>query len=143
MIKALNPKNFLLKSQSIALLLARLTIAYGFYEPAMKKWSDIQSIAGWFDSMGIPLATFNAYLVASTELLGVVLLTLGLFTRLISIPLMIIMLVAIFTVHISHGFSAGDNGFEIPLYYMLFLALFASYGAGKISLDHLLFGEEQ
>jgi len=26
---------------------------------------------------------------------------------------------------------------------MLFLALFASYGAGKISLDHLLFGEEQ
>jgi len=143
MIKALNPKNFLVKGQSIALLLARLTVAYGFYEPAMKKWSDIQSIAGWFDSMGIPLATFNAYMVASTELLGVVLLTLGLFTRLISIPLMIIMLVAIFTVHISHGFAAGDNGFEIPLYYMLFLALFASYGAGKISLDHLLFGEEQ
>lgn len=143
MIKAFNPKNFLVKGQSIALLLARLTVAYGFYEPAMKKWSDIQSIAGWFDSMGIPLATFNAYMVASTELLGVVLLTLGLFTRLISIPLMIIMLVAIFTVHISHGFAAGDNGFEIPLYYMLFLALFASYGAGKISLDHLLFGEEQ
>lgn len=143
MIKALNPKNFLVKGQSIALLLARLTVAYGFYEPAMKKWSDIQSIAGWFDSMGIPLATFNAYMVASTELLGVVLLTLGLFTRLISIPLMIIMLVAIFTVHISHGFAAGDNGFEIPLYYMLFLAIFASYGAGKISLDHLLFGEEQ
>jgi len=51
--------------------------------------------------------------------------------------------VAIVTVHWSHCFSAGDNGFEIPLYNMLFLALFASYGAGKISLDHLLFGEEQ
>jgi len=125
------------------LLLARLTIAYGFYAPAMKKWSDIQSVAGWFDSMGIPFPTLNAYLAASTELVGVVLLTLGLFTRLISVPLMIIMLVAIFTVHISHGFSAGDNGFEIPLYYMLFLAIFASFGAGKMSLDHLLFGEEQ
>jgi len=125
------------------LLLARLTVAYGFYTPAMKKWSDIQSVAGWFDSMGIPFPTLNAYLAASTELVGVVLLTLGLFTRLISVPLMIIMLVAIFTVHISHGFSAGDNGFEIPLYYMLFLAIFASFGAGKMSLDHLLFGEEQ
>ena len=47
------------------------------------------------------------------------------------------------TVHLTHGFSAGDNGFEIPLYYMLFLAIFASFGAGKLSLDHLLFGEEQ
>jgi len=145
MFKTLYPlsKTILEKGQSLALLFARLTIAYGFYEPAMKKWSDIQSVAGWFDSMGIPFPTLNAYIVASTELIGVVLLTLGLFTRLISIPLMIIMLVAIATVHWTHGFSAGDNGFEIPLYYMLFLALFASYGAGKISLDHLLFGEEQ
>jgi putative oxidoreductase len=131
------------KGQSLSLLLARLTIAYGFYEPAMKKWFDIGSIAGWFESMGIPFPTLNAYMVASTELIGVVLLTLGLFTRLISIPLMIIMIVAIITVHWTHGFPAGDNGFEIPLYYMLFLALFASYGAGKISLDHLLFGEDQ
>jgi len=145
MLKTLYPmsKNILDKGQSLALLLARLTVAYGFYEPSMKKWSDIQSVAGWFDSMGIPFPTLNAYLASSTELVGVVLLTLGLFTRLISVPLMIIMLVAIFTVHISLGFSAGDNGFEIPLYYMLFLAIFASFGAGKISLDHLLFGEEQ
>jgi len=145
MLKTLYPvsKDFLSKGQSLALLFARITIAYGFYEPAMKKWSDIQSISQWFDSMGIPFPTLNAYIAASTELIGVVLLTLGLFTRLISIPLMVIMLVAIVTVHWGHGFSAGDNGFEIPLYYMLFLALFASYGAGKISLDHLLFGEEQ
>ena len=129
--------------QNLALLLARLTIAYGFYEPAMQKWSDITSVGDWFGSLGIPFPLFNAYLAAGTELLGVVLLTLGLFTRLISIPLIIVMIVAITTVHLSHGFSAGDNGFEIPLYYMLFLAIFASFGAGKFSLDHLLFGEEQ
>ena len=82
-------------------------------------------------------------MAASTELIGVVLLTLGLFTRLISIPLMVIMVVAIITVHLVHGFSAGDNGFEIPLYYMMFLAIFASFGAGKLSLDYLLFGEDQ
>ena len=136
-------KNILSQGQSLSLLFARLAVAYGFYDPAMRKWSDIDSIATWFGSMGIPFPTLNAYMAASTELLGVVLLTLGLFTRLISIPLMVIMVVAITTVHLSHGFSAGDNGFEIPLYYMLFLALFASFGAGKLSLDHLLFGEEQ
>ena len=145
MLKRIYPitKNILSNGQSVSLFLARLAVAYGFYEPAMQKWSDITSVAGWFDSISIPFPTLNAYMAASTEILGVVLLTLGLFTRLISIPLIIIMIVAIATVHLSHGFSAGDNSFEIPLYYMLFLALFASLGAGKLSLDYLLFGEEQ
>lgn len=145
MLKNINPitRNILSGGQNIALLFARLTIAYGFYGPAMQKWSDISSVASWFGTIGIPFPTLNAYLAASTELLGVVLLTLGLFTRLISLPLIVVMIVAITTVHLTHGFSAGDNGFEIPLYYMLFLAIFASYGAGKFSLDHLLFGEEQ
>jgi putative oxidoreductase len=136
-------KNILSNGQSVSLFLARLAVAYGFYEPAMMKWADIGAIAEWFGSMGIPFPTLNAYMAASTEITGVVLLTLGLFTRLISIPLIVVMVVAIVTVHLPHGFSAGDNGFEIPLYYMLFLALFASLGAGKLSLDYLLFGEEQ
>ena len=145
MLKNIYPitKNLLSSGKNVSLLLARCTIAYGFYGPAMQKWSDISSVAKWFGTLGIPFPTLNAYLAASTELLGVVLLTLGLFTRLISIPLMVVMVVAITTVHLPHGFSAGDNGFEIPLYYFLFLALFASHGAGKFSLDHLLFGEEQ
>jgi putative oxidoreductase len=145
MLKTIYPitKNILSKGQGISLLLARLAVAYGFYEPAMTKWEDISSVAQWFGSIGIPFPTLNAYMAASTEILGVVLLTLGLFTRLISIPLIVIMIVAITTVHLGNGFSAGNNGYEIPLYYMLFLALFASFGAGKLSLDHLLFGDEQ
>ncbi len=135
-------KNILENFQSLALLLARLIVAYGFLEPALMKWRDIGAIAEWFGSMGIPLPTLNAYMSATTEIMGVALLTLGLFVRLISIPLMIVMVVAIMTVHISHGFSAGDNGFEIPLYYMLFLFIFATHGAGKFSLDYLIFKQE-
>ena len=133
-------KDILVNFQSFSLLLARLAVAYGFYEPAVKKWQDIESIATWFGSMGIPFPTLNAYMAASTEALGVVLLTLGLFTRLISIPLIVVMVVAITTVHLAHGFSAGNNGFEIPLYYMLFLFIFTAHGAGKFSVDHYLFG---
>ena len=128
--------------QSISLLLARLLVAYGFYEPAMMKWQDMKSVAEWFGSMGIPFPTLNAYMAASTEITGVVLLTLGLFVRLISIPMIIIMIVAIVTVHLHNGFSAGENGFEIPLYYMAFLLLFLSHGAGKFSLDRFIFGEK-
>ena len=136
-------KDILVNFQSLSLLLARLIVAYGFLEPAVNKWKDIGSVAEWFGSMGIPFPTLNAYMAASTEILGVVLLTLGLFTRLISIPLMVIMVVAIVTVHLAHGFSAGDNGFEIPLYYMLFLFIFVSHGAGKFSVDQILFGKEK
>jgi len=136
-------KEILTHFQSTALLLARLVVAYGFYEPAMSKWKDINGIATWFGSIGIPFPLLNAYMAASTEVLGVVLLTLGLFIRLISLPLMVIMVVAIMTVHLAHGYSAGDNGFEIPLYYLLFLFIFTSHGAGKYSLDHLIFGKEK
>lgn len=126
-------------TKSFFLLLARLMLAYGFYEPAMMKWNSIGNVAQWFASIGIPFPTLNAYLAATTELLGVVLIAIGFLTRLISIPLMVIMVVAIFTVHLGNGFSAGDNGFEIPLYYLLFLGLFFSHGAGKFSVDNLVF----
>lgn len=124
--------------KDIALLLARLTVAYGFYGPAMNKWSNMDATALWFGTMlGIPFPTLNAYLAATTEVTGVVLLTLGLLTRFIALPLMIVMIVAITTVHIGNGFLASDNGFEIPLYYLLFLLIFLSHGAGKYSLDTL------
>ena len=128
--------------QSLSLLLARFAVAYGFYEPAMMKWSDIGAVAEWFGSMGMPLPLLNAYMAATTEIVGVVLLTLGLMTRAISIPLIVVMIVAIVTVHLPHGFSAGNNGYEIPLYYMLFLLIFLSHGAGKFSLDRVLFGKD-
>ena len=124
--------------KDIPLLLFRLILAYGFYMPAMMKWGNISGIAEWFGSMGIPLPTLNAYLAASTEMAAVILLPLGLATRFISIPLMITMVVAIVTVHLGNGFEAGNNGFEIPFYYLLMLFALLVNGAGKISLDNLI-----
>ncbi|HVI48223.1 MAG TPA: DoxX family protein [Chitinophaga sp.] len=126
------------KLRDIPLLLIRLVLAYGFYGPAKMKWSDMSSIVEWFRGMGFPAPALNAYLAASTEAAGVVLLTLGLGTRIISIPLMIVMLVAIKTVHWSNGFEAGNNGFEIPLYYLIMLLVLLINGAGKFSLDRVV-----
>jgi len=129
------------KLRSFPLLFIRLVLAYGFYMPAKLKWSDIGSIIDWFKSLGIPAPAFNAYLVAFTEVMGVVLLILGLGTRIIVIPLMISMLVAIKTVHWANGFEAGNNGFEIPLYYLLMLFVLFVYGGGRFSLDRAIDGK--
>jgi putative oxidoreductase len=129
--------------QSFSLLFARFALAYGFYEPALTKWNNFDTTIEWFSSLGIPFASLATLLTASIEIMGVILLVLGLFTRLITMPLMIVMLVATITIHLSNGFSVANNGFEIPLYYFLFLSILASHGAGKFSLDFLIFGKER
>lgn len=126
------------KADFLPLLFIRLILAYGFYNPAKMKWADINAIGDWFGTIGVPAPYLNAYLAAGTEALGVVLLVLGLGTRLISIPLMITMVVAIVTVHWTNGFEAGQNGFEIPLYYLLMLFTLLILGPGKASLDELI-----
>ena len=152
-------------TKSLGLLFLRLILAYTFFAPAMVKWADIASVASWFESMGIPFPTLNAYMAASTEITGVVLLTLGLLTRFISIPLIVIMFVAIATVHGENGFAFvtegtevvnayvnGDlvegtmiklqNGYELVLYYIAMLFVLVGQGGGKFSLDRLIFGEK-
>ena len=128
----------ILSLKDLSLLFFRLVLAYGFYGPATMKWGNISGVAEWFGSMGIPLPTFNAYMAASTEMAGVFLLFLGLGTRLISIPLIITMTVAIVTVHLGNGFEASNNGFEIPLYYMIMLFALLVNGAGRYSVDFFL-----
>jgi len=152
-------------TKSAGLLGLRLILAYTFFAPAMLKWKDISSVIEWFTYMGIPFPTLNAYMAAGTEMAGVILLTLGLLTRFISIPLIIIMFVAIATVHGQNGFafvneavSFSDayvngtlvngtliqlqNGYELVLYYILMLFVLVGNGAGKFSVDRLLFGEK-
>jgi putative oxidoreductase len=124
--------------KALPLLLIRLVLAWGFFTPAKMKWADIHSIGEWFGSLGIPAPLLNAYLAAGTEAAGVVMLALGLGTRLISIPLIITMLVAIKTVHWENGFEAGENGYEIPLYYIIMLLLLFFTGAGKWSADYII-----
>jgi putative oxidoreductase len=122
----------------LPLLLMRLILAYGFYEPAISKMNDIEAIASWFSDMGLPFPTLNAYLATYTEFFGFILLLIGLGTRWISIPLIITLIVAIKTVHWENGFSSGNNGYEIPLYYIIMLVTLLVYGSGKISSDYVI-----
>ena len=126
------------KLNDVPLLLFRLILAVGFFSPAMMKVKNLEGVAEWFGSMNYPLPMVSATLAMVTEVTGIILLVLGLRTRIIAVPLIFVMLVAIFTTHITNGFAAGDNGFEIPLYYILMLFALVVYGSGRYSLDHLL-----
>ena len=145
-----------------SMLFLRLMVAYTFYAPALSKLNDVGAIAGWFEGLGIPFPLLNAYMATGTEVLGVILLTLGLFTRFISIALIGVLSVAILTVHGVNGFHLLDesirfsdayvngemikasligfnDGYELVLYYMLMLFALVTKGAGRLSLDFLLF----
>ena len=130
--------NYLEKVKNIPPLLFRIVLAYGFYGPATMKLKNFGGIVEWFSSMGMPLPKLNALLATGTETAGFILIFLGLATRIISIPLMVVMIVAITTVHFGNGFEAGNNGFEIPVYYMLMLLSLLITGPGKFSLDALI-----
>jgi putative oxidoreductase len=73
-----------------------------------------------FAELGIPLATFFAYVVTLVELFGGIALILGVLVRWSSALLAFIMLVATFVVHLPNGFT-GDGGFEWT--FVLFFAM--------------------
>lgn len=125
--------------KNLMILIIRFLLAYGFSTPALLKINNIQGTEEWFREISIPFPNVFAYMVSGLETIGIVLLILGLFTRYISVFLACIMIGAILFVHLPNGFSVAGNGIEIPLYYLLFLLFLASYGAGKYSLDNLLF----
>jgi putative oxidoreductase len=85
-------------------------------------------------SIGLP--SWLAYLSASTEFFGGLLLIAGLLTRPLALAVTIEMLVAIFRIHLTHGLT-GQGGYEFPL--SLCSAAFALvfFGGGPISLDWL------
>jgi len=125
--------------RNLVLLLVRLALAYGFAKPALMKVNHMKETIQWFESLSIPFPVLFSYLVSTIEVMGIVLLILGFYTRIVSLFLACVMLGAILFVHLPHGFSAANNGFEIPLYYLIFLLFLASYGAGKYSLDRVIF----
>jgi putative oxidoreductase len=119
-------------------LFFRLILAFGFLTPAWSKLTGFGNIVSWFESMGFFMPLVSAALATAAEAAGVVLLTLGLATRFISLPLMFVMAVAMFTVHWPNGFACGNNGYEINVYYFLMLFSLFVTGAGKYSLDKRL-----
>ncbi|MFK7975024.1 MAG: DoxX family protein [Halioglobus sp.] len=94
----------------LAPLALRLYLIPVFWMAGTQKISGMEDTIAWFGNpdwgLGLPFPWLMAHLAAYTEVIGAILLAVGLATRWISIPLIITMLVAIFTVHWDNGWAA-------------------------------------
>lgn len=96
--------------------LIRITVGLIFTIAGFGKlFGGIEMFSGMLNGLGIPLPLFMAYLVAIIELVGGIMILLGLWTMVPSILLVVVMLVAIITVH--NGVNSGSfwNEAKYPL----------------------------
>ena len=116
---------------------ARLTLGWVFIESGWGKLHSLPKVIEFFGSLGIPAPQIQAPFAAFMEFLCGVLILLGLCTRLASLPLIAIMVVAIATARRAELHGLSDLfGFIEYLYIALCLWL-GAYGAGPLSLDAL------
>ncbi|GGG46462.1 membrane protein [Kocuria dechangensis] len=91
-----------------------------------------------FAQMGVPLAEVAAPAAAVIELVGGLLLILGLGTRVAAALAALVMLGALVLVHVSAGFFVADGGVELVLLLAAAAAYFVLAGPGRWSLDSVV-----
>ena len=127
----------------------RLIVGYGFVAHGLAKWSKGPEVfAGILQAMGVPLPHFMAWLTIVTEIVAGIAFLIGAFVTLASIPAIILLSVAIFTVHLPYGFSSiklmsfnngraqfGPPGYECDLLYIASIVALVLCGPSPWSVD--------
>lgn len=119
-------------------LAARIVVGWVFLWSGWQKLHILPRMIENFRSWGIPAPEILTPFVSGVEFIGGLLLLLGLLTRFISVPMMIVMLVAI----VSAKWAQVDSletllGFEEVSYFAMF-AWLGIAGPGPVSLDRLI-----
>ena len=122
--------------ESVALLLARLCIGTVFIQTGFGKLMHFGQTVSFFETLGIPYPMMNAAAAASIECFGGILLVLGLLTRVVSVKLAVVMIVAIITAQLSEIANLSDFIRLQEVDYLLFFIVFIFAGAGKFSVDY-------
>jgi len=129
----------------------RLIVGYGFMEHGYAKLArGPQGFADILHALGTPAPMVLAWATILVELIGGFAVLVGLRIPLASIPMAVVLLVAIFTVHLPYGFSSikllsvtaagahfGQPGYETDLLYLAGLAALVVGGSGPLALDRV------
>ena len=120
----------------------RLLLAYEFWVAGLEKLRGENWFDGVRDNFPFPFnlvpPEISWQIAIWTELIGPAALVLGLATRFASVSLIILTIVAWASVHAGLGYNVCDNGYKLPLIYLLMFVPLLLGGAGKLSLDALL-----
>jgi len=139
------------RARTMNALPLRLIVGYGFMEHGFTKLGrGVDSFADILHAIGTPFPLPMAWATVLVEIFGGSAILVGAFVALASIPMAIVLLVAIFTVHLPYGFSSiklqavtpsgahfGQPGYECDLLYLMALAALVMGGAGPLSVDRL------
>jgi putative oxidoreductase len=144
---------FLSKSQEklskYAAVPLRLIVGYGFLEHGMAKWAKgADAFAAILQATHVPAPHVMAGLTIITEVLGGLAILLGAFVTLVSVPTILLLAVAIVTVHLPYGFSSiklmkivdgraqfGPPGYECDLLYIACIVALVLCGPSPWSVD--------
>jgi putative oxidoreductase len=127
-------------------------VGYGFMEHGFAKLSrEPDAFATILQAMGVPDPHLMARLTILIELLGGLAVILGAFVAIVSLPMVAVLLVAMFKVHLQYGFSSikllavtasgarfGPVGYEVNLLYIACLAALILGGSGPSAIDSFI-----
>jgi putative oxidoreductase len=130
----------------------RLIVGFGFMEHGYAKLArGPEAFTSVLHALGMPAPGLLAWATICVELLGGLAVLLGALVPLASVPMAIVLLVAIFTVHAPNGFSSikllsvdaagahfGQPGYETDLLYLAAIVALVLGGSGPLALDRLL-----
>src|SRR5215472_7735011 len=127
----------------------RAIVGFGFLQHGYSKLNKgPEAFASILNSLHVPLPHLAAYLTIGVELLGGAELLLGAFVSWVSFPAIVVLLTAMFTVHLPYGFSSiklkaivdgraqfGPPGYECDLLYIACILALVFLGASPWSID--------
>src|SRR5215469_2665059 len=134
---------------SYALLSVRLMVGFGFVAHGYAKLhKGPEAFAAILHAIGVPAPHLMSWLTIITELVGGTAMLLGTFVPLVGVPMIVLLLVAVVTVHLPYGFSSiklmsvtngraqfGPPGYETDLLYIACIVTLALIGPTPWSVD--------
>src|SRR5262245_34824529 len=133
----------------------RLIVGLGFIEHGYAKLArGAHGFIAILHALGLPFADVLGWATIVVEIVGGAFILLGAFVPVAAAPMIIVLLTAIFTVHVPNGFSSikllsydaagahfGQPGYETDLLYIASLVALCIGGAGPLSVDRRLAAE--
>jgi putative oxidoreductase len=130
----------------------RLVIGLGYLQHGYAKLSrGADEFIAVLHAIGMPFPDLLGWATILVEIVGGLLILLGAFVPVAAVPMIVVLLVAIFTVHLPNGFSSikllsydstgahfGQPGYETDLLYLAGLIALCIGGAGPLSVDGYL-----
>jgi putative oxidoreductase len=132
-----------------AMLPVRLLVGYGFLAHGLAKWSKgPEAFSVVLHAAGVPAPLLMSWVTICTEIFGGIAILLGAFVSWVSLPAIILLAVAIVTVHLPYGFTSiklmgisngramfGPPGYECDLLYIVCFVALVMHGPSPWSVD--------